>query len=182
MHIQNIKFHVLKVPWKESTTCLFSCWALISSLALMVTKSFEPRYKQMMNDCILDSKPFGYIAAEPEAGELNGWSQPARLGVLCTVSDYEESGSNLIIQIASESVFEIEEAIQPVLPNSMDTERYPGVEELMEEAGNPVDGKLYIRANVGILDPPKHDHSENDYREFIETFSSPVHSRDELHV
>ena len=132
---------------------------------------FEPRYKQMMNDCILDSKPFGYIAAEPEAGELNGWSQPARMGVLCTVSDYEESGSNLIIQIASESVFEIEEVIQPVLPNSMDIERYPGVEELMEEAGNPVDGKLYIRANVGILDPPKHDHSENDYREFIETLS-----------
>ncbi len=132
---------------------------------------FEPRYKQMMNDCILDSKPFGYIAAEPKAGELNGWSQPAKMGVLCTVSDYEESGSNLIIEITSESVFEIEDVIQPVLPNIMDMERYPGVEELMEEAGNPIDGKLYIRANVVTLSPLEQDNSEKEYREFIETLS-----------
>ena len=30
----------------------------MSSASLRV---FEPRYKQMMDDCILDSKPFGYI-------------------------------------------------------------------------------------------------------------------------
>ncbi|MAE24880.1 MAG: hypothetical protein CMI64_04190 [Pedosphaera sp.] len=128
---------------------------------------FEPRYKQMMNDCILDSRPFGYIAMEPKAGELNGWGQPTKMGVLCSVSDYEESGSNLIIEIMSESVFEIEEVIQPVLPNVLDSERYPGVEELMEQAGNPVDGKLYIRAHVNLIDSPKQDYSYREYLEFI---------------
>tara|TARA_B100001564_G_scaffold333422_1_gene321095 strand:+ start:2654 stop:3367 length:714 start_codon:yes stop_codon:yes gene_type:complete len=136
---------------------------------------FEPRYKQMMNDCILDSKPFGYISAEPQAGELNGWRQPAKIGVLCTVSDYEESGSNLIIQIKSETVFQVDEIIQPVLPNLMDTERYPSVEELMEQADNPVDGKLYIRANVTVLDPPKRDYAASEFLEFGEILS-PVKS------
>jgi len=136
---------------------------------------FEPRYKQMMNDCILDSKPFGYISAEPKAGELNGWSQPAKMGVLCTVSDYEESGSNLIIEIKSESVFQIDEIIQPVLPNVMDSESYPSVEELMERAGNPVDGKLYLRANVTVNDPPRRDYTTIEYLEFKEILS-PIKS------
>ena len=46
---------------------------------------FEPRYKQMMDDCIMDSKPFGYISADPAKGELNGWSQPSGYGVICYV-------------------------------------------------------------------------------------------------
>ena len=50
---------------------------------------FEPRYKQMMDDCIMDSKPFGYISADPAKGELNGWSQPSDYGVICYVRDYE---------------------------------------------------------------------------------------------
>ena len=35
----------------------------MSSTSLRV---FEPRYKQMMDDCILDSKPFGYITYDPD--------------------------------------------------------------------------------------------------------------------
>ncbi len=136
---------------------------------------FEPRYKQMMNDCILDSKPFGYISSEPKAGELNGWNQPAKVGVLCSVSDYEESGSNLIINIKSESVFYVNEIIQPVLPNVMDSESYPSVEELMERAGNPVDGKLYLRANVTLIDPPRRDYVETEFLEFREIMS-PIKS------
>ena len=132
---------------------------------------FEPRYKQMISDCILDSRPFGYIATDPTAGELNGWGQPTKMGVLCTISDYEESGSNLLIDITSDSIFELEEVIQPVLSNVMDLERYPGVEELMEQAGNPIDGKLYIRANVRLTNPLSIDYSEEGYSEFLEILS-----------
>ena len=136
---------------------------------------FEPRYKQMMNDCILDSKPFGYISTEPKAGELNGWSQPAKMGVLCTVSDYEESGSNLIIDIKSQSVFQVDEIIQPILPNVMNSESYPSVEELMDRAGNPFDGKLYLRANITVIDPPEQDYATTEYLEFLEILS-PIKS------
>ena len=60
----------------------------MSSASLRV---FEPRYKQMMDDCILDSKPFGYITYDPDAEDIGGWTQPAKYGVLVEIEDYEES-------------------------------------------------------------------------------------------
>ena len=129
---------------------------------------FEPRYKQMMDDCIMDSRPFGYISADPNRGELNGWSQPSDHGVLCYVRDYEESGSNLIIEVESTTAFAVKEVIQPVLPSLVDGERFPGVEELMEEAGNPEGGKLYLRADVEVLSPPDVDYDDGAFMAFLD--------------
>ena len=129
---------------------------------------FEPRYKQMMDDCIMDSKPFGYISADPNKGELNGWSQPSDHGVLCYVKDYEESGSNLIIEVEATTAFAVKDVIQPVLPSLVDGERFPGVEELMEEAGNPEDGKLYLRADVEVLSPPDVDYTHEAFTTFLD--------------
>ena len=129
---------------------------------------FEPRYKQMMDDCIMDSKPFGYISADQNKGELNGWSQPSDHGVLCYVRDYEESGSNLIIEVEATSAFAVKEVIQPVLPSLVDGERFPGVEELMEKAGNPDGGKLYLRANVETLRYPEFDYDDEGFSSFVD--------------
>ena len=128
---------------------------------------FEPRYKQMMDDCIMDSKPFGYISTDPAKGELNGWSQPSNYGVICFVRDYEESGSNLIIEVESTSGFVVQDVIQPVLPSLVDGERFPGVEELMEEAGNPQGGKLYLRADVEVLTAPIVDYDDESFKTFL---------------
>ena len=129
---------------------------------------FEPRYKQMMDDCIMDSRPFGYISADPSKGELNGWSQPSDHGVLCYVRNYEESGSNLIIEVEATNAFAIKHVIQPVLPSLADGERFPGVEELMEEAGNPDGGKLYLRADVEVLGPPDVDYDDEAFTTFLD--------------
>ncbi|MEC8363368.1 MAG: LON peptidase substrate-binding domain-containing protein [Candidatus Thermoplasmatota archaeon] len=127
---------------------------------------FEPRYKQMMDDCIMDSKPFGYISTDPAKGELNGWSQPSDHGVICFVRDYEESGSNLIIEVEATSAFVVKEVIQPVLPSLVDNERFPGVDELMQDAGNPQDGKLYLRADVEVLGAPDVDYNDDKFEAF----------------
>ena len=70
----------------------------MSSTTLRV---FEPRYKQMMDDCILESKPFGYISFDPDTEDVGGWTQPATYGVLVEIEDYEEAGSNLMINLIS---------------------------------------------------------------------------------
>ena len=132
---------------------------------------FEPRYKQMMDDCIMGSKPFGYISNDPAKGELNGWGQPSDHGVLCYVRDYEESGSNLIIEVEGTSAFEVKGVIQPVLPSLVDGERFPGVEELMEEAGNPEGGKLYLRADVEVLSPPNVDYDDGSFTAFLDSLT-----------
>ena len=129
---------------------------------------FEPRYKQMMDDCIMDSRPFGYISSDPKMRKVNGWSQPSNYGTLCFVKDYKESGSNLIIEVEATSAFAVEEIIQPVQPSLVDSERFPGVEELMEKAGNPIDGKLYLRADVNILRPPEKDYDNLSFTSFVE--------------
>ena len=129
---------------------------------------FEPRYKQMMDDCIMDSKPFGYISADPAKGELNGWSQPSDYGVICNVIDYKESGSNLIIDVEAKSAFFVKDIIQPVLPNLVDGERFPGVDELMEEAGNPINGKLYLRANVKLINDVDMDCDDGVFISFLD--------------
>ena len=43
---------------------------------------FEPRYKQMLDDCVLNNSEFGYIAADIEGSSDNGWTLPAEYGVL----------------------------------------------------------------------------------------------------
>lgn len=125
----------------------------------------------MMDDCIIDSRPFGYISADPSKGELNGWSQPSDYGVLCYVRDYEESGSNLIIEVEATTSFAVKDVIQPVLPNLVDGERFPGVEELMEEAGNPEGGKLYLRADVEVLSLPDVDYDDEEFATFHDSIA-----------
>ena len=38
---------------------------------------FEPRYKQMLDDCVLNNSQFGYIAANIDGEGENGWTLPA---------------------------------------------------------------------------------------------------------
>ena len=140
----------------------------MSSTSLRV---FEPRYKQMMDDCILDSKPFGYITYDPESDDLGGWTQPAKYGVLVEIEDYEESGSNILISVISGRRFRATEIIQPVLENDVVGTHFPTVDELMEKAGAPPDGKLYLRADVEVLSPPDVDYAHEAFTTFLDLLS-----------
>ena len=95
----------------------------------------------MMDDCILDSKPFGYITYDPDVDDIGGWTQPAKYGVLVEIEEYQESGSNIMINIISGRRFKSTGVIQPVLDNDVSGTHFPTVDELMEKADNPVDGK-----------------------------------------
>ncbi|HEU5440304.1 MAG TPA: LON peptidase substrate-binding domain-containing protein [Ktedonobacterales bacterium] len=48
---------------------------------------FEPRYRQMTEDCLADRAPFGVVLAEAE-GESDQQT-PARVGTLARIADYE---------------------------------------------------------------------------------------------
>ena len=48
---------------------------------------FEPRYKQMLDDCVLNDSPFGYIATNPDSIDLDGWSPPSQYGVFSLAED-----------------------------------------------------------------------------------------------
>ena len=140
----------------------------MSSTSLRV---FETRYKQMMDDCILGGRPFGYITYDPKIEDIGGWTQPAKYGVLAEIEDYHESGSNIMINVNSGRRFKSEEVIQPVLENDVDVTHFPTVDELMEKVEASQDGKLYLTCEAEIMDPIYHNHDQHDFEYFVDHIS-----------
>ena len=108
---------------------------------------FEPRYKQMLDDCVLGDSPFGYVAAASPSEELGGWSMPSEYGLLSTADDLTEQGTNLLFTASGETRFRIVKVLPAALPARDFGEIFPTVDDLVEEyAGEEPDGKLYLRA------------------------------------
>ena len=123
---------------------------------------FEPRYKQMLDDCVLEDAPFGYVATVNPPEGVGGWAMPAEYGVLCTADGLEEQGSNLLFTASGETRFRVVEVLPASLPARDFGEIFPSVDELMEEyIEESPDGKLYLRAEIEAL-PPLREIVHND--------------------
>jgi len=129
---------------------------------------FEPRYKQMLDDCILNELPFGYIATKKPYTEIDGWSAPADFGVLAKIEDFMEQGSNLLFTAKGESRFKIKKIIPPALPAKMFEDVFPSVEELVEAyIDTDPNGKLYLRAEIELIDDLNGEIDEERWEDFI---------------
>ena len=123
---------------------------------------FEPRYKQMLDDCVLEDAPFGYVATVNPPEGVGGWAMPSEYGVLCTADGLEEQGSNLLFTASGETRFRVVEVLPASLPARDFGEIFPSVDELVEEyIEESPDGKLYLRAEIEIL-PPLREIVHND--------------------
>ena len=116
---------------------------------------FEPRYKQMIDDCYLDRTPFGVCLAHPHL-DVMGWRAPSEYGCSAVFDEIDELGSNLALLARGHRRFEILEIIPPVLEPMVGGDVFPSVDELMEQAiaedESASTGKLYIRARVRWLE------------------------------
>ena len=113
---------------------------------------FEPRYKQMLDDCVLNDKPFGYVAANPTLDDIKGWSPPSEYGVLTLAQDLEEQGTNLVFTAHGNVRFRIIKVIPAALPAMPFGDIFPSVDELVEEyIDEDPNGKLYLRAEIQQL-------------------------------
>ena len=123
---------------------------------------FEPRYKQMLDDCVLEDAPFGYVATVNPPEGVGGWAMPAEYGVLCTADGLEEQGSNLLFTASGETRFRVVEVLPASLPARDFGEIFPSVDELVEQyIEESPDGKLYLRAEIEAL-PPLREIVHND--------------------
>ena len=116
---------------------------------------FEPRYKQMIDDCYLDGSPFGVCLAHPHL-DVMGWRAPSSYGCSAVFDEIDELGSNLALLARGHRRFEVLEIIPPVLGPLASGDVFPSVDELMEHAvaedESAATGKLYIRARVRWLE------------------------------
>ncbi len=115
---------------------------------------FEPRYKQMLDDCVLNNSDFGYIAANIEGDSENGWTLPAEYGVLTSAENLQEQGTNLMFTAYGEKRFRVLNIIPAALSAEDFGDVFPSVDELVEQyLEEDAQGKLYTRAEIEVLGP-----------------------------
>lgn len=122
---------------------------------------FEPRYRQMLDDCLLDDKNFAIVLNDPFT-PVNSWDGPRSHGCEAEILHHETKGSNHFVQVVGRRRITIRTVVPPALPpfeDSMfesiieDDSILPDVQELQEMI--PVDSehsKLYISAEVNYLE------------------------------
>jgi len=123
---------------------------------------FEPRYRQMLDDCVLDNKNFGLVMNDPF--ELsNHWDGPRSHGCEAEILEHDTKGSNHFISIVGRRRFTIEKVIAPALPPF----EHPSMEPLVQQDGlfpdlqtllahipeSETNHKLYISADVKFEEP-----------------------------
>ena len=142
---------------------------------------FEPRYKQMLDDCVLEDAPFGYVATVNPPEGVGGWAMPSEYGVLCTADGLEEQGSNLLFTASGETRFRVVEVLPASLTARDFGEIFPSVDELVEEyIEESPDGKLYLRAEIEAL-PPLREIVHNDrWNKLVRSWSEHIVEVDSL--
>ena len=136
---------------------------------------FEPRYKQMLDDCVLNNSEFGYIAADEDGEEVNGWTLSSEYGVLTSAENLQEQGANLMFTAYGEKRFRVKKIVPAALPAEDFGDVFPSVDELVEQyIEEDAEGKLYIRAEVEILEPIDGVIDDDDWMKILEMWALQI--------
>ena len=143
---------------------------------------FEPRYKQMLDDCLLDERNFGLVLND-DFSKVNGWDSPRQYGCEAEILHHDTKGSNHFIEIVGKRRFEIDEIIEPSLPPFSDESMsdlipeegiFPDLESIIAKIPSESDNmKLYISAKVNFIEEEiefsenKLDELENIFRKIL---------------
>lgn len=144
----------------EETLPLFVLPMVLFPGELQELRVFEPRYRQMLDTCLLDERPFGLVMNDPFE-PTNGWDGPRRHGCEAIILNHETKGVNHFITITGGRRFFIDEIIEPALPPLHD----PSMADLIEDGMVPdlnalieripsdhPHHRLYISGNVTYLE------------------------------
>jgi len=117
---------------------------------------FEPRYKQLVDDCMLGDGLFGVCLVDV-TNPIHGWNGPKLVGTIAKITkceDVEIDGMQLQIQTFGRSKFKIKKTILPSikLPENYDPHSIEGhkvISDLYEKSHT--NEKMYIRAEVELI-------------------------------
>ena len=117
---------------------------------------FEPRYKQLVDDCMLSTGLFG-VCLYDKSKILRGWEAPHSVGTIAKITkcqDIDITGQHLYIETTGRSKFRIKDIIPPSISRPINydpfsTSGLQRVAQLHEKSGT--ERKMYIRAEVEII-------------------------------
>ncbi|RNJ78394.1 MAG: LON domain containing protein [Nitrosopumilus sp. H13] len=121
----------------------------------MPLRIFEPRYKQLVDDCMLGDGQFGVCLAD-QGNTVDGWEAPHMVGTVAKITkctDASPDGMQLQLETIGRNPFCITRMIPPSIarPPDYDPHSIQGhhaVSRINEEAGS---GKMYLQAEVEML-------------------------------
>ena len=117
---------------------------------------FEPRYKQLVDDCMLGDRQFGVCLLD-ENNSVNGWNSPKLVGTIAKITkctDVELDGLQLNIETIGRNSFKIKKIISPLIPqptnyDPLSVEGHQEISEMHEKVGT--EEKMYIQAEVEMI-------------------------------
>ena len=117
---------------------------------------FEPRYKQLVDDCMLGDGQFGVCLID-ETNSVSGWNSPKMVGTIAKItkcSDVEMDGLQLHIETLGRNSFKIKKIIPPSIPqpenyDPLSVEGHQQISEIHEKIGT--EAKMYIQAEVEMI-------------------------------
>lgn len=140
---------------------------------------FEPRYKQLVDDCMLGDGQFGVCLID-EHNSVNGWNAPKMVGTIAKISkcqDVELDGLQLHIETMGRNSFKIKKIIPPIIsqPTNYDplsVEGHQEVSKIHEEIGTQE--KMYIQAEVEMIPEIDESISLIKWKELIELWKKKI--------
>lgn len=140
---------------------------------------FEPRYKQLVEDCMMSDKLFGVCLAGRDS--IRGWRAPLRVGTITKIMSCQDEGLDgmrLRIETVGRGRFRILDLVPPCveLPPDYDPTSLEGHQKFAKLCQNG-DGKMYIQALVEMIPEVDQDVSVAQWSRMVDAWKQKMTRR-----
>ena len=140
---------------------------------------FEPRYKQMIDDCMLAEKEFG-VCLTDSTKTVSGWQISHDIGTIAKIidcKDVDSTSGHLMINTKGHRKFRIIRIIPPNLSKPMDYDPYTQegkekIDDLHQESKSL--GKMYLQAEIELIDDIDQLITTADWSALVESWKKKI--------
>jgi len=140
---------------------------------------FEPRYKQMVDDCMMGEKEFGICLGHGSA-TLSNWQAPYDVGTMAKIidcKDVDATSGHLFLNVRGHRKFRIIHLLPPSLEKAEDYDPFTldgakTVEQLHHNDG--VEKKMYIQAEVEMIPEIDESLSLTDWENLVDLWKNKI--------
>jgi len=140
---------------------------------------FEPRYKQLVDDCMVGDGQFGVCLLD-ENNTVSGWNSPKLVGTIAKITKCEDvqiDGLQLNIETIGRNPFKIKKIIPPSIsqPENYDplsVEGHQEISDMHEKIGT--EEKMYIQAEVEMIPEIDENISLEKWERLVELWKKKI--------
>ena len=142
-------------------------------------KIFEPRYKQMIDDCMLTEKEFGVCLVD-STKTVSGWQVSHDIGTIAKIidcKDIDSTSGHLMINTKGHQKFRIIRLIPPNLSKPVNYDPYTQegkekIDDLHQKSKSL--GKMYLQAEIELIDDIDQLITTADWSALVESWKKKI--------